>query len=132
MLVFIITTLGLGLLCSIPGFLIGRYLTAKGIARDGPVWEIVSNICGLLIARLVLPDVPLIYIVAFFLVLSPFGVYRHDLWTTFRSGRWWWLKEDHERQPLFSLPVSIILSLGIGVLLLVLLFGTWMLIIKLS
>ena len=128
MFVFIITTLGLGVLCSIPGILVGRYLAIKGIARAHSKMEVATSIAGMFIVRLMLPDLPLIYIVPFFLFLSPLGAYRADLWTTFRSGKWWWLKKNDERQPLFNLPVSIAISFGIGVVIMITIFGIWILI----
>gem|GEM_PF-3288600 len=130
-LFFIAVTSGLGILCSIPGILIGHFLAAKGIAPDQSRWVVMSSILGLLITRLMMPDVPLIYIVITFSILAPLGLYRHDLWTTFRSGRWWWLKPSNERQPLFNLLISGILSLGIVVVLGILVLGIWILIANL-
>ena len=125
---FIVSTVGLGLFCSIPGVLIGKILSRKGIAKDQSILVIISDILGVFLARLVVPDAPLIYIVALFLIISPLGVCRHDLWTTFRSGKWWWLKSKDKREPWFSLSTSIALSVGIGFVFMGLVFGSWMLI----
>jgi len=128
MLIFVVTTLGLGVLCSIPGVLIGKYLTKNGLATDRTILEVTSNVFGLFLTRLILPDIPLAYVVTLFLLLSPLGVFGFDLWTTFRNGRWWWMKESSERQPLFSLPVSIIVYAVIGGVPLILAVGVWLLI----
>ncbi len=130
--VFVITTLVLGALCSIPGILLGRVLAAKGIATDQSVLVVISSIIGLFLSRLILPNVPVGYIAAFFIILIPIGVYRHDLWTTFREGRWWWSKKSTEHQPIFNLPVSIIVSIAIGGVILILIFGIWILISRFS
>lgn len=112
-LVFITTTIGIGILISIPGILIGRFLVAKGIVRDRSVSVVVISVLVLLSIPLIAPDFPMIYIATVLLFFSPLGAYRDDLWTTFRSGKWWWLKKNDEMQPLFDLPVSLILSLVI-------------------
>ena len=97
MLVFVVTTLILGVLCSIPGVITARLLASKGVVRVQPAWlDIGSTVCGLLLARLLVPQLPLGYWVVGFLVLLPIGVYRDDLWATLFKGRWWWLKEKPE------------------------------------
>ena len=125
---FIVSTVGLGLFCSIPGVLTGKILSRKGIVRDRTILVISSDIFGFFLARLVVPDAPLIYIVVIFLIISPLGVHDYDLWTTFRSGKWWWLKSKDKREPWFSLSTSIALSVGIGFVFMGLVFGSWMLI----
>jgi hypothetical protein len=42
-LIFILTTFGLGILCSVPGVVIGRLLAAKEIAREKPLWAGLFN-----------------------------------------------------------------------------------------
>ena len=96
MLVFVVTTLILGVLCSIPGVITARLLASKGVVRVQPVWQdIVGTVGGLALGRLLAPQLPLGYWVVGFLVLFPIGIYRDDLWATLFKGRWW-LKEKHE------------------------------------
>ena len=123
-LVFVISTVGLGLLCSLPGVLAGKYLAKKGLAKDQSIWVVTGEVFAMFLARLMLPSVPLAYIVTLAFVLSPIGVYRHDLWTTFRRGKRWWSKDNSEEiQPMFNLPISIVLSIIIGCIILFLVFG---------
>jgi len=94
-LIFASSTLLLGILCSIPGVIAGRLLASNGIARDTSFWLIAVNIAGLFLERLLFPALPIGWLIAMHTLLSPLGIYRHDLWTTFRRGRWWWVNGIH-------------------------------------
>ena len=112
-LTFILTTLGWGITCSMPGVVMGQLLASKGIVRDRSIWVVGGSICGLLFGRLVLPSAPLSWLVVIFLILSPLGMYRDDLWTTFRRGKWWWVKGSNDSRPIPTLIVGIILAIGV-------------------
>ena len=86
-LVFILATFGLGMLCSIPGVVVGRLLATKGLVREKPAWVCVANVCGLFVYRLWFPQVHLAYLLLVVTVLLPLGMYRQDLWTYFRVGK---------------------------------------------
>lgn len=85
-LVFVLTTVGLGILCAIPGIVVGRLLAARGVVREAPIWLLVGGICILLVLRLSFPQAPLGLLVAIETVFLPLGMYRQDLWTYFRRG----------------------------------------------
>jgi hypothetical protein len=84
---FIFTTLGLGILCSIPGIIIGRLLAIRGIVRETPIWLLLGSVCILFVLRLSLPQAPLGLLIVIVTAFFPLGMYRHDLWTFFRRGR---------------------------------------------
>jgi len=84
---FVLTTLGLGILCAIPTIVIGRLLATRGIVHEMPVWVVVGTVCTLLAWRLLFPEASLGCFVTMGTILLPIGIYRHDLWTYFRRGR---------------------------------------------
>lgn len=85
--IFVLTTLGLGILCSIPGVFVGWLLATRGMVREKPSWIIGTSVCGLFVYRLWFSQVPLGYLLAVVTILLPLGMYRQDLWTYFRKGR---------------------------------------------
>ena len=86
-LAFALKTLGLGVLCSVPGIVAGRYLASREIVRETPIWLLVGSVCILFILRLSFPQARLEMLVGIVVVLVPLGMYRQDLWTYFREGR---------------------------------------------
>ena len=93
MLVFILTTLGLGVLCSIPGIILGKWMVAKGVVQEeiSVKWMIGSTIVSFFVLRFLLPQASLVWIIIGASVMW-WGLYKSDLWTTFFRGRWWWQK----------------------------------------
>ena len=96
---FILTTLVLGLVCSLPGVIVGRILAAKGVVQDYKVKPVVLTVFVVLAGRLLLPGTPMIGVFAFGVLFSTFGVYRSDWWTTHRKGRWWWFDPSEKEKP---------------------------------
>jgi len=92
-LIFILTTLGLGVLCSIPAIVVGRLLAARGIVREKPLWVIAGTVCTLFVWRLWFPQAPLGCFVAIGALFLPLAAYRADLWTYFRG---WKLPKNNE------------------------------------
>lgn len=79
--IFILTTLVLGVIMSIPGVMVGRLLASKGIVRARPKWIVGAGILGLFVARLMAPQAALRFLFALGIILVPLGMYRQDLWT---------------------------------------------------
>ena len=92
---FILSSVGLGILCSIPGLVAGYYWGKSGLVRNGPWWVLVATIIMVFGGRLIFPQIPLIYILVFLFVTSPF-VYNNELWLAFTKGRWWWVEEGDD------------------------------------
>jgi hypothetical protein len=86
-LLFVLTTVGLGILCAIPGIVVGRLLAARGVVREAPVWLLAGGVCILFVLRLSFPQASLGLLVAIVTVFLPLGMYRQDLWTRFREGK---------------------------------------------
>jgi hypothetical protein len=85
--VFVVITAGLGALCSIPGIVVGKWLASRGIVRETPIWLLVTSICMLFVLRILLREQPLWFHAVLVTVLVPLGIYRQDLWTYFRAGK---------------------------------------------
>lgn len=86
-LIFILTTFGLGVLCSIPTIVVGRLLAARGVVREMPVWVLTAGVGAMFLSRLLVPQAPVALVVAIVAIFLPLGMYRADLWTYFREGK---------------------------------------------
>lgn len=85
--VFVVITAGLGALCSIPGIVVGKRLASRGVVRETPIWLLVTSICMLFVLRISFSEHPLWFHTVLVTVLVPLGIYRQDLWTYFREGK---------------------------------------------
>jgi hypothetical protein len=86
-LIFVLTTLGLGMLCSLPALFFGRLLAARGIVREKPAWVAGGAVCTLFAWRLWFPQAPLAPFLVIGAILLPLGAYRADLWTFCRERK---------------------------------------------
>lgn len=90
---FIFSSLFLGILCSIPGLLIGKVLSKKGLVRDGPWWVISLTVICMFGARLLFPRASILYIFGL-LLLASISFYSNELWLALNKGPWWWIKSE--------------------------------------
>ena len=95
---FLLSSIGLGILCSIPGLLAGYYWGKSGIVRNSPWWVIVTAIVVIAGGRLLFPKIPLVYILIVLFISSPLIIYRHDLWNVSQKGKWWWVEKDENEK----------------------------------
>jgi hypothetical protein len=107
-LVFAATTGLLGILVALPTLAIGPMLAARGIVREEPAWAVVTFGAALvLVTRLAAPTAPPFLHVGI-AMLATLATYNPDLWSTFREGRWWWLKGKDQPRKHDSLTASIV------------------------
>lgn len=92
-ILYILSSLAYGVVCSIPGIMFGYLLGEKGIVRNSPWWVIVMSTLGVFGLRIFFPSVSIWIILIVLSLTSPF-IYRHDLWNTWVKGKWWWVKKD--------------------------------------
>jgi hypothetical protein len=92
-LLFILSSLFFGALCSVPGLVFGYFLGKKGIVRANPKWVIAQSMVGIIGGRIFFPKVSIIIVLLLFSAFSLF-VYQYDLWRTLSLGKWWWRKID--------------------------------------
>lgn len=87
-LFFLITSIGLGVVCAVPAIVAGRFLSAREIARKQAPWVDISfSVGAVFIWRLVFPQVPLWLFVIIYIVVSPYRIYREQLWAYFLEGK---------------------------------------------
>ena len=80
-LVFTFTTLALGILCSVPGIVLGRLLVARRVVRElSAVWLVGGSVGSMFFLRLLLPLAPLGLLAVVLVVGMPIGIYKADLW----------------------------------------------------
>ena len=92
-MLFILSSFFLGILCSIPGLIIGRYLDKRGVIRSSPWLIVTMAIVWTFGGRILFPEFSLISILLVISSALPF-IYVNELWFTMKWGRWWWLKID--------------------------------------
>ena len=96
-ILFIVSSFVFGILCSIPGLAIERYLKKRGIVRSSPWLIIVMSIVWTFGGRILFPEFSLISILLLVSVVAPF-ININEIWFTMKWGRWWWLKTDGENK----------------------------------
>ena len=85
-LVLVFTTLGLGVLGSLPTIIIGRLLGVKGVVRKKPVQVLASGVVVMSMIRLSsLSEWPVGFQLLICAVCVPMGIYKAELWTK-RNG----------------------------------------------
>ena len=96
-LYYILVTLGVGVVCSIPGVIIGRALAKRGWIREEGVWPVLLAIAMLFILRLTFPEMSIIYQAVFVTIFVPITICRNDVWTSLQKGKRWWEHENEKR-----------------------------------
>jgi len=86
-LIFILTTFGLGVLCSIPAIVVGRLLATRGVVKEMPAWVLAAGVGAMFLSRLLSPQAPIVLVVAIVAMFLPLGMYRADLWIYFRERK---------------------------------------------
>ena len=92
----LVTSILLGLLCSIPGLALNTILMRKGLIRDSKVFIVFGCILGMLACQAFFPPVPAWLAMILIGFASPSGAFRNDLWLTSRRGRWWWKDKNKD------------------------------------
>ena len=86
-LIFILTTLCLGILGSIPTVVVRRLLTTNGMVYEEPVQVFAVGIAGMFFIRLVLfPELPAGFHLAVLAICLPLAIRKVALWTR-KNGR---------------------------------------------
>ena len=86
-LTFVGITVLAGLLCAVPGFIVGKLLVKHGMVYDRSPWLVGGTVVNLLILRMAFAEIPLVWLMAGVTVLMPLGLFRHDLWTYWRNRK---------------------------------------------
>jgi len=82
------------LISSIPGLIVSKYLENKGFVRkQSKFWYFVLVIILAVLGSMIAPESHWLLFVITTLLATTFGYHRFELWYSFRSGRWWWLKD---------------------------------------
>jgi uncharacterized membrane protein len=76
---FILTSVGIGMLFSIPGILLGYYLKKNNIAPNRSWLTIILCIISTFAKRIWLPDLSYYWFALFLLLGSTLGIYRMDI-----------------------------------------------------
>ncbi|MGE3297722.1 MAG: hypothetical protein AB7I68_10270 [Porticoccaceae bacterium] len=92
-LLFVMQTLLLGIVCSLPAVAVGRLLAAKGLLMEMPKLVIGIVVIMLFALRIQFPQVSLARLVVLVAFLSPF-LYTRAVEVSFRLGNWWWKKRQ--------------------------------------
>ena len=96
--ILIVTSLGIGIACSLPGILIGQWLAVKGFVRDHPIRLALFCMAVILFfARLGGASIPW-WGYLWGSILPPLGFYRADMAIYWDRGSWWWLKKEFADQ----------------------------------
>ena len=96
---FILSTITIGLLCSIPSLVLGYWLDKKGFAAFQPYLTPFLFIGVLFWMRLAAPNANLVFFICWLILFSP-AIYSQDLWFTYKRGKWWWNQNDSEKTEL--------------------------------
>ena len=111
--VFILTTLILGILCAIPGIIVGRLWEARGLARSLPIPFLGTTVFLVFLFRLRDLVLPWWFYVGASIVL-PLILFRFEFMATSQKGKWWWLKESEKKTSLLGwLVIAIVIAVGI-------------------
>jgi hypothetical protein len=84
---FLVSTILAGLICSVPGYAIGKLLVRNGMVYDRSWGVVVGSVVVLLIWRLAFPATTWVWQLLGITVLMPIGIYRNDLWTYWRKAK---------------------------------------------
>jgi hypothetical protein len=96
-IVFILTTVGLGLLWSVPGIIIGYLLANRGlIPRSLLIIYVGSLVFMTFVLRLTSQPVFWGYYVLLS-VLTPLTAYRAGLMFSRQKGKWWWTRPQEKK-----------------------------------
>ena len=96
-LYYILVTLGVGVLCSIPAIIISRLLAKRGWIRETGVWPVLGAIGILFFLRLTLPEMSIVYLAVVVTIVIPITICRNDVWTSLQKGKRWWEHEDNKQ-----------------------------------
>jgi glucan phosphoethanolaminetransferase (alkaline phosphatase superfamily) len=77
---FILTSLGIGMLFSVPGILLGYWLKKKNIAPNRSLLTIIFCVVLTFVKRIWIPDLALHWFALVLLTGSTLGVYRMDFY----------------------------------------------------
>lgn len=87
---FILVTIGIGVLISIPMVLIQLWLIREGLSRE-PIWFIIIGAFLLVfIQRIWFSDISWACSGPLIIIGGLLGLNRGYLWRTMRRGAWWW------------------------------------------
>jgi len=116
---FILTTIGLGLLWSIPGFAITKILARKGMVHDRPIIYIMYAIGVICVTFLLRRNHVILswWIYGISAILMPLAGARNKLILTGRRGKWWWKKAEYNKTGLLDIVGAIIIYLLLALLL---------------
>lgn len=93
---FLVKIGALGVLASVPTLVIGPMLARRGIVREAPRWVVVAlGMALMLMVTLTAPLWPLAVDMLGAAAVT-LAICNPDLWSTFREGRWWWLKRKDQ------------------------------------
>ena len=107
--IFILSTLAIGVACSVPGVITGRILHNIGVVQDYKIKPIALTTFAMLTARLIAPDVSLGWMIVLGVLVSAIGVYRGDFFATSQQGPFWWERENIPANPWGDLAITIIM-----------------------
>lgn len=95
---FILLTLVLGLFCSAPGVIWGRFLAAKGLVRERSVEYVIVTVGAVVLVCFLLSfSLTGWLMLAVLTFLGPGGYYRYEVWITSKKGKGWWLQTPSDR-----------------------------------
>jgi hypothetical protein len=122
MLIFLGIILAAGLVCSTPGLIFGRWLVAKGIAKDHSVLLVTVTVGVIALAHLKSFPWPW----WFYVMVSLFAcaVYRSDWWSYSSRGKWWWRDGDSSKEKISLLSIVLIAFAGIATVAMAI-WGLW-------
>jgi hypothetical protein len=91
--IFILTTIGIGIIFSMPTVLIQLWLIKIGAVREGVLRVIIGVYVAVLIIRIWFNDTSWLCSGLLIIIVSILGMNRGDLWDTMQYGTWWWKTE---------------------------------------
>jgi hypothetical protein len=124
MLIFLGITLAAGLVCSTPGLIFGRWLVARGIAKDHSVLLVTVTVGVIALAHL--KSFPWPWWFYAMVSLFAFAVYRSDWWSYSSQGAWWWRDKNgnSSKEKTSWLSILLIALAGVAVVAMTI-WGLW-------
>jgi hypothetical protein len=84
---FVLSSLILGLVSSIPGLILSEILRQRRVVQNRSLGLVIASVLCVFGWRLAFPTVPLACLTIVTMVLAPVAMYRHDIWTYWTSGK---------------------------------------------
>jgi hypothetical protein len=93
---FILVTIGIGVLISIPMVLVQLKLIRDGIVRESIWFIVIGAFLGVFIKRIWFNEISWAIFGPLIIIGGLLSLNRGDLWRTMQHGRWWW-KENNNK-----------------------------------